>query len=95
MEAEARAALGEDAATQEELEEATQAPAPGAEAGDAAAGSHPAGFASGSSEWLGADPDAGPPAQPERFPERLNIFQGQLTLPEDLLRVKEEPRERQ
>ena len=65
MEAEAGAAMGEDAATQEELEEATQAPAPGEEAGDAAAGSHPAGAQSGGSEWLGADPDAGSPVQQE------------------------------
>ena len=81
--------------TQEELEEATQAPVPGEEAGDAAAGSHPAGAASGSSEWLGADPDAGAPAQQERLPVRPGVFQGELTPPEDLLRVKEEPRETQ
>ena len=94
-EVEARAALEGEAVTQEEPEEATQAPVPGGEAGDAAAGSHPAGAQSGSSEWLGADPDAGSPVQQERLPVRPGVFQGELTPPEVLLGVKEEPKERE
>ena len=82
----AEAAAEEHAAAQVEYEEATQAPAPGEGAGEAAAEGHSAGGASGSSAWLGADPGSPPPVQRERMPERQNIFTGQLTPPEDLLR---------
>ena len=101
-EAEARAALAAEAVTQEaerradaaeEPEVAAQVPVPGGEVGDAAAGSHPAEAQPGSTEWLGADPDAGSPVQRERLPVRPGAFQGELTPPEVYLGVKEEPKE--
>ena len=82
----AEAAAEEHAAAHVECEEATQAPAPGEGAGEAAAEGHSAGGASSSHTWLGADPNGPPPVQRERMPERQNIFTGQLTPPEDLLR---------